>query len=275
MVTLLLIFLTSVFAGFVGAMMGVGGGIILVPVLVSQLDVPLRLAVGASMVAVVATSNAASANYIMGGFTNLRLGILLAMVTIVGAIIGVLIGKIAGDRLVTGIFSIVLLFSAWGMYRKTKDQVISPGSGGKLETTLMLSGQFTNPNNGLIVRYGVKNIVVGMALMLIAGIASGLLGIGGGIIQVPIMDTIMSIPIKGAVGTSNFMMGLTSAAGSLAFFVMGEIHPLVAGPVTIGVFFGSLLGSKVMPYVKDSKIRHIFVFMLVILALEMAIKTFR
>jgi len=266
MVTLLILLSTSFGAGFLGAMMGVGGGIVVVPVLAGLLDVPLRYAIGASMVGVVATSSAAAAVYVREGLSNLRLGILASALSVIGALLGVAIGKISGGRVVTGVFAIVLLGAVWAMRRRHHEHALPPGAGGFLERSLSLSGKYEDHVTGETVRYGVLHVHFGLVSMLGAGLVSGLLGVGGGIFQVPVMDAVMKMPIKAATATSNFMMGITAAAGATAYFAMGEIHPLVAGPVTIGVFFGSLAGARVMPRVRDSRLRHLFILLLIVLA---------
>ncbi|MBL6975609.1 MAG: sulfite exporter TauE/SafE family protein [Deltaproteobacteria bacterium] len=257
-------------AGFVGAMMGVGGGIVVVPVLVTLLDVPLRLAIGASMVGVVATSSAAAAVFIRDGLSNIRLGILLSQVTVVGALAGVLVGRLSGGRVVTGVFAGVLVFAAWVMMRRRKDRAIEPSASGELEKRWRLTGAYRDGATGREVRYGIVRVMVGLPAMILAGMASGMLGVGGGIFQVPIMDAVMYVPIKAATATSNFMMGITAAAGAVAFFAMGEIEPVIAAPVVTGVFFGSVLGSRVMPRVADTRLRLLFVGGLLFLAGVMA-----
>lgn len=270
MEAILIILGSSLVAGFVGAMMGVGGGIVVVPVLVSLFDVPLRLAIGASMVGVVATSSAAAAVYIRSGLSNIRLGILLSQATVLGALAGIFIGKIAGGRVVTGVFAGVLVFAAWAMVRKRRDRLVPPGSGGRFEQRLSLAGRYIDGTSGQVIQYGVLRVLVGGPAMIMAGVVSGMLGVGGGIFQVPLMDLVMSMPIKASTATSNFMMGITAAAGAVAYFAMGEIEPIIAAPVTVGVFFGSVLGSRLMPKVADSRLRLLFVGMLLVLSGVMA-----
>lgn len=275
METPLLLLATSLVAGFIGAMMGVGGGIVVVPVLVGLLHVPVRLAIGASMVGVVATSSAAAAVFVRDRLSNLRLGILASLFSVVGALAGVLVGKVSGGRVVTGVFAGVLVVAALAMLRRHRDRAVPPGSGGFLERSLSLTGRYEDRATGETVRYGVRHVHLGLLSMLGAGLVSGLLGIGGGIFQVPVMDAVMGMPIKAATATSNFMMGITAAAGATAYFAMGEVHPLVAGPVTIGVFFGSLLGARVMPRVRDARLRHAFIVLLMVLAATMAWRAVR
>jgi len=269
---LAILFATSLFAGFVGAMMGVGGGIILVPVLTSLLSVPIRVAIGASMFAVVATSSAASAVYVREKLTNLSLGVLFSGLTVLGALLGVLAGITSPSAVIYLVFSFVLLCAAWLMFRRHKGRASPVGSGGFLEQSLRLSGAFEDAATGEIVEYGVRRIPLGALGMVLAGLISGMLGIGGGIFQVPVMDAVMGIPIKAATATSNFMMGITAATGAIAYLVMGYVHPEIAGPVVVGVFLGSGLGARVMPHVRDSRLRFLFIGMLVILAVVMARK---
>lgn len=264
----ILILFTSFFAGFMGAMMGVGGGIVVVPVLVSVLHVPLRLAIGASMVGVVATS--AAAGYLREGLCNVRLGVLASLLSVLGALAGVLVGRVSGGRVVTGVFAAVLAAAAVVMLRRRRESAVSPGAGGPLERSFSLAGCYEDRASGATVHYGVRHVRLGLLSMLGAGLVSGLLGVGGGIFQVPVMDAVMGIPIKVATATSNFIIGITAGAGATAYLAMGEVHPLVAGPVTIGVFLGSLVGSRVMPRVQDSRLRHGFVGLLLVLGARMA-----
>lgn len=259
-------------AGFVGAMMGVGGGIIVVPALVGLLDVPPRLAIGASMVAVVATSSAAAAVYVRDRLSNLRLGILAAFVTVLGALVGVFAGKVSGDRLVLSVFAAVLIAAAWLLWRHPEERVARPGSSSMFERAFSLTGEYEDPAAGETVRYGVRHVLLGLASMFGAGLISGMLGVGGGIFQVPLMVVLMGLPMKAATATSNFMMGITAATGATAYFAMGEVHPKIAGPVTVGVFFGSMLGARLMPRVKDARLKAMFSALLVALAFVMATK---
>jgi uncharacterized membrane protein YfcA len=268
----LLILGTSVIAGFVGGLMGLGGGVILVPVLVTFLDVPLRLALGASLMGVVATSTAGAATYVRQGLSNLRLGLLLSAVAVGGALVGIVIGKVAGERIVTGMLAAMLMLAAWAMLRRPGDRRVEPGTGTPVERRPHLDGAYFDPSSQSRIEYGVRNLWSGTAFMFVAGIVSSMLGVGGGVVQIPVMDTLMWVPMKAATATSNFMIGITAATGAVAYIAMGEVHPAVAAPVVVGVFVGSTIGARVMPRVRDTRLRMFFVLIMMLLAVDMAYK---
>ena len=259
---------SSVAAGFLGAMMGVGGGIVVVPVLAGILDVPIRLAVGASMIAVVATSCAASASFVRDGLANVRLGLLLALFTAVGSTGGVFAGTLIGDEGLAAVLAGMIVVAAVMMYLRRKEDPVPQGAGGRMEESLRLAGEFTDPAIGGLVRYGTVRVPVSIGLMLGVGFLSGLLGVGGGALQVPVMVSLMRVPIKAATATSSFMMGITAAAGAVAFVALGDVQPAVAGLVAVGVFLGSLAGARVMPRVQDTRLKVIFVVVLAVLAIR-------
>lgn len=270
----LLILGTSVVAGFVGGLMGLGGGVILVPVLVTFLDVPLRLALGASLMGVVATSTAGAATYVRQGLSNLRLGLLLSAVAVAGALLGIVVGKVVGERIVTGLLAAMLMLAAWAMLRRPGDRRVEPGTGTAVERRLHLDGAYFDPSSQSRIEYGIRHLWSGTAFMFLAGIVSSMLGVGGGVVQIPVMDSLMWVPMKAATATSNFMIGITAATGAVAYIAMGEVHPAVAAPVVVGVFLGSTIGAKVMPRVRDNRLRIFFVLLMVLLALDMAYKAF-
>ena len=272
---LFIVALTSIAAGFLGSMMGIGGGVIIVPALAGLLGVDIRLAVGASLVAVTATSSAAATAFIRDNLTNVRLAIFLESATTSGAVIGVIIGSQVPRRMLAILFILVLLFAAWNIFRRRHAGHLPVGSGGKWESKLALAGSYVDESTGKTIDYGMRRIPLGWFLMLLAGMMSGMLGIGAGVLKVPTMDAAMGLPAKASSATSNFMIGVTAASGAVTMYFMGYVNPLLTAPVVMGVFLGSLAGSRLMPKVKDGRIRLLFVLILLAAAIEMAIKQFK
>jgi len=272
---LFIVALTSIAAGFLGSMMGIGGGVIIVPALAGLLGVDIRLAVGASLVAVTATSSAAATAFIRDNLTNVRLAIFLESATTSGAVIGVIIGSQVPRRMLAILFILVLLFAAWNIFRRRHAGRPPVGSGGKWESKLALAGSYVDESTGKTIDYGMRRIPLGWFLMLLAGMMSGMLGIGAGVLKVPTMDAAMGLPAKASSATSNFMIGVTAASGAVTMYFMGYVNPLLTAPVVMGVFLGSLAGSRLMPRVKDGRIRLLFVLALLAAAIEMAIKQFK
>jgi len=267
--------ITSIAAGFLGSMMGIGGGVIIVPTLAGLLGVDIRLAVGASLVAVTATSSAAATAFIRDNLTNVRLAIFLESATTSGAVIGVIIGSHAPKRLLAILFILILLFAAYNIFRRRHMGHLPVGSGGKWEKKLALSGSYVDESTGQTIDYGMHRIPLGWFLMMLAGMMSGMLGIGAGVLKVPTMDAAMGLPAKASSATSNFMIGVTAASGAVTMYFMGYVNPLLTAPVVMGVFLGSLVGSRLMPKVKDGRIRLLFVLVLLAAAIEMTIKQFK
>lgn len=272
---LVIVALASIAAGFLGSMMGIGGGVIIVPTLAGLLGVDIRLAVGASLVAVTATSSAAAAAFVRDNLTNVRLAIFLESATTSGAVIGVIIGSHAPRRLLAMLFVGVLLFAAYNIFRRRHAGYLPVGSGGAWERRLNLAATYVDESTGLTIDYGMHRIPLGWGLMVLAGMMSGMLGIGAGVLKVPTMDAAMGLPAKASSATSNFMIGVTAASGAVTMYFMGYVNPLLTAPVVMGVFLGSLAGSRLMPRVKDGRIRLLFIVVLLAAAVEMTIKQFR
>ena len=269
-----MIFFTSIVAGFFGAMLGIGGGVIIVPTLAGILGVDLKLAIAASLVAVTATSSAAAAAFVKDRLTNVRLAVFLESATTTGAVMGVLIGDFAPRKVLSMLFIGVLLLAAYNIYRRRHASPLPPGSGGWWEERLKLSGSYHDMAERRLVNYGMRRIPLGWLLMLFAGMLSGMLGIGAGVLKVPIMDSAMGLPAKASSATSNFMIGVTAASGAITMYFMGRINPLVAAPVAVGVFLGSFAGSRLMPQVKDNRIRLMFIGILLAAAVQMLRRQF-
>lgn len=266
LLTFTLILLAGAFcAGLVGSLTGLGGGVIVIPLLTLGFGFDIRYAVGTSLVASIATSSGAAAAYIKEGITNVRIGMFLEIATTTGAILGAIIAVLIPTHAVAIIFGIVLGFSSIMGLRKKADHVQPLDMG--LGTRLKLNGSYPTPNG--IVKYGVRNVPGGYAVMTLAGVISGILGIGSGAIKVLAMDIMMRIPFKVSTTTSNFMVGVTTAAGAVVYLQRGYIDPGLAMPVIIGVLGGSMFGSKVLMKAKVKWLRIFFSVVIGIMAFEM------
>lgn len=265
--TFTLIMLFGAFmAGFIGSLSGLGGGIIIIPLLTILLGVDIHYAIGAALVSVIATSSGSAAAYVKEGITNMRLGIFLEVATTIGAVLGALISTIAPTSFIAVLFGLTLIFSAINSLRKKGEHIVLQSS--PLATNLKLSGSYPN-HHGETVTYGTKNVIGGFSMMGVAGMMSGLLGIGSGAFKVIAMDNIMRIPFKVSTTTSNFMMGVTAMASSVIYIQKGYIEPGICMPVVIGVLFGAMAGAKVLVRTNPKKLRLFFAVLIILLAINM------
>lgn len=253
-------------AGLVGSLTGLGGGVVIIPLLTLGLDVDIHYAIGASIISVIATSSGSAAAYVKEGITNIRIGMFLEVATTVSAIIGAIVTVFIDPSYIAVIFGLILLFSALMMIKKKVDRSDNDTSG-KLSIFFKLNG--TYPTEQGIKKYAVHNVLGGFSMMFIAGIVSGLLGIGSGALKVIAMDNIMRIPFKVSTTTSNFMMGVTAAASAIVYLHRGQIDPGIAMPVTIGVLVGATVGSKILVKTKTDKLKVVFAIVVTVLALQM------
>ena len=253
-------------AGLIGSLTGLGGGVIIIPLLTLGLGVDIHYAIGASIVSVIATSSGSAAAYVKEGITNIRIGMFMEIATTVSAIFGAVLTIFINPGYIAVIFGLILIFSAAMMVRKKVDHA-DKASMSKLATVFKLNGSFPTPDG--IRYYSVHHVVGGFIMMFFAGIISGLLGIGSGALKVLAMDNIMRLPFKVSTTTSNFMMGVTAAASSVVYLHRGQIDPGIAMPVTIGVLFGATVGSKILVRTNTDKLKLIFAVVVVFLALQM------
>ena len=265
----LLLFTISIGAGFLGSILGIGGGIIVVPVLTLLLHVDIRYAIAASLISIVATSSGAAASFLKDHLTNLRVAVLLEIGTVFGAMAGFLISRHVQSSALFLAFGGFLLFSAVMMLRKRGDSLSHrdhPWSR-KLRLASSYPDALGNP-----VPYSVENVPWGLGLMFIAGVMSALLGIGSGILKVLAMDGAMKLPMKVSSATSNFMIGVTATASAGAYLIQGDVHPQIAAPVAVGIIVGSYFGARAMIGMKPTLIRQIFVVVLVVVSVQMILK---
>ena len=256
----------AVGAGFIGAISGLGGGVFIVPALVIAAHMPMRIAVGASLISVVATSAGASVAFVRDGWTNLKVSMLLECATVTGAVTGAYLAGIVPVVMLELLFAAMMLQSAYASLRKKGDDILSKGDA--LAERLDLGGEIPD-ETGQLAHYEVVKVPQGAALMVVAGLMSGLLGIGSGALKVMAMDYIMHIPLKVSSATSNFMIGVTAGAGALVFLSRGDVSTTIAAPVALGVTAGALAGSRALPVLKVESLRIVFVVILVLIAIEM------
>ncbi len=262
MLTLFEIFLIGVGAGMLGAMLGIGGGVILIPLLTGLIGLPIKTAIGASIVSVIATSSAAGAVYVGRGLTHTRLSMTLEIATTLGALAGGITAVLINPNLLAGIFGIVLVYVALSLRGIKKDS-------DRVEETGFLDTSYIDPLTGEPVKYGVHHFPLGMAASFVAGNISGLLGIGGGVIKVPIMSLVMGLPMRAAIATSNFMIGITAATSAIIYYQHGYIDPSIAIPTALGVLLGAQIGSRLGSRVQSHRLKQIFQILLLVFAAQM------
>lgn len=266
----LLVFAGSFGAGLLGALTGLGGGVVLVPLLTVVFHVDIRYAIGASLISVIATSSGAAAAYVREGFSSVRIGMFLEMATTVGAILGAFLATRMPTRALGIIFGVVLLYSAWLSWQQSRCPESMGGAGSPWSDRLRLSGSYPDGMGGERA-YKVDRISAGFATMFGAGTLSGLLGIGSGAVKVLAMDQVMRIPFKVSTTTSNFMIGVTAAASAGIYLHRGYVDPGLAFPVMLGVLAGSLLGARLLVRARVSLLRGIFTMVILALGVEMIV----
>jgi uncharacterized membrane protein YfcA len=256
----------SVAAGFLGALTGLGGGVVLVPMLVLLFGIDIRYAIGASLVSVIATSSGAAAAYVREGYSNIRVGMFLEIATTLGALSGAVVATRVPTSGLAIVFGCVLLYSAY-LSGHRHDHSSSEGPPDRWATLLRLDSTCPTPAGER--RYHVRGVPAGFGLMCVAGVLSGLLGIGSGAVKVLAMDQAMRLPFKVSTTTSNFMIGVTAAASAGVYLRRGYIDPGLAMPVVLGVLFGSMQGARVLASAPAHRLRVVFMWVIVALAAEM------
>ena len=265
----LLVALGSFGAGLLGALTGLGGGIVVVPMLTLLFHVDLRYAIGASLVSVIATSSGAASAYVREGYTNVRIGIFLEVATTIGALVGAALATVVPTSALAVLFAIVLLYTAWKSGRAREEQHLAP-TPHPWAVTMRLNGSYPTPAGDQA--YAVQGVPTGFVTMFGAGILSALLGIGSGVVKVLAMDHAMKLPFKVSTTTSNFMIGVTAAASAGVYLHRGYIEPEVAFPVMLGVLAGALLGARVLARARTEWLRKLFTVVVAVLAIEMLYK---
>ena len=261
MVETLLLIAGGAVAGGIGSLLGLGGGILIIPLLTLGFDVPLRAAVGVSLVSVIVTSGASAAVFLERRVADLRLGMTLELFTAGGALFGAFVAFLVEERLLAALFSGLLVYTGVSMIRSGRqpgapgaDVVAASGTPTALVTPTTPGTPSTHPGD-----YQVRNIGRGAAVSTGAGVISALLGVGGGIIMVPVMHLTMGVPLRVATATSNLMIGVTASAAALVYLARGGIDPYIAGPVAVGAFLGASAGSRLAPRIPLDRLRILFV----------------
>lgn len=263
--TFLLLVLGGGIAGTIGAMLGLGGGIFLIPFLLLVLDLPMHQAVATSLLAVIATSSAGAAMNVERRVVNLRLGMTLEISTVLGAILGGITANVLSGQTLSTIFAFLLLVVCFLMVWRIRHH-------GENHTPLgegVFPATFRDESSGADVSYSVKRVPLVLLVGLLAGNISGLLGVGGGIFKVPAMNIISGIPMKAATATSNFMIGVTAAASAFIYFSHGHVNPFVVSSAVLGVLGGSFLGIKINRRIKGSLLTWIFAGVLLVISIRM------
>jgi uncharacterized membrane protein YfcA len=235
-------------AGSFGAVVGLGGGVIIVPVLTLLFDMPMQTAVGTSLICIIATSSAAAAVYVQRELANIRLGMVLELGTVVGAISGAVAAARLGQAPLQILFAAFLLYATVLLWRRPAPPDLATGS---------------------VPDYEVRRYPLGIGVSYVAGTVSGLLGIGGGPIKVPLMYLAMGVPLKAATATSNFMIGVTAAASAFLYYHRGHVIPALTAPLALGVFVGSLTGARLLPRLRSRWVQGLLMVVLVVLAVQM------
>lgn len=267
-------FAVSVVAGTLGSLLGLGGGVIVVPALLA-LGVDMHVAVGAAAVSVIATSSGAASRYLRQGFTNLRVAMFLEVGTVAGALTGALLSGVVDERALSLVFGCVLTVSAIALLRRSSSPAASASAAAPPSPSLAASGGWLAlegtfvDETGATVSYRARRPPLALALMYVAGIISGLLGIGSGALKVLAMDLAMGLPLKVSSATSNLMIGVTAASTAGVFFMRGDISPFVVAPVAAGVVVGAQIGARLMRWIPPRLLRGLFVLVVVVIAVQM------
>jgi len=264
-----LICVCSLVAGTLGALTGLGGGVVIVPLLVLVFKVNIHYAAGASLISVIATSSGAAAAYVKEGYSNVRIGMFLEVATTLGALFGAYLVALVSPSAIAIIFGLVLLFSAYLSLRRLPD-IHDTRPPDRLATRLRLNGDYPTPEG--LTTYNVRRVPIGFLVCNCAGILSGLLGIGSGALKVLGMDQAMEIPFKVSTATSNFMIGVTAAASAGIYFHRGYVDPSLAMPVMLGVLAGAFIGARILPGAGTKYLRILFSAAIVVLGIEMLVK---
>ena len=252
-------------AGFLGALTGLGGGVVIVPLLTLVFHVDIHYAIGAALVSVIATSSGAAAAYVREGYSNVRVGMFLEIATTIGALVGAALVLHLRVSVISIIFGVVLLYSAYASLTEHANSVNAGPD--RIATRLRMDSTYPIPNG--MQSYHVRGVPQGFGLMFVAGVLSGLLGIGSGAVKVLAMDKFMKLPFKVSTTTSNFMIGVTAAAGAGVYLRRGYIDPGLAMPVMLGVLAGSLIGARVLAVARVKVLRLVFSGVIAVLAVEM------
>jgi len=266
---------TGFIAGLLVALLGLGGGVFVVPALVLGFRLPALMAVGTSNVAVIATSITGASTYVRDRLTNIRLALILLIPTTIAALVSSLIASLLPGQLLSGLFAIVLFYTSYTMFRSRKAPPSRTEETDREDAaydTLDLKAVHYDSASGTVEEYTPRRLRVGMSISALAGVVAGLLGVGGGIVQMPVMNLLMGVPLKVATGTSNFMIGVTATSAAFVRYANGDIDPLIAVPTALFVFLGARVGSWLVPRTPNALLRKIFGWVALVIAALMILQ---
>ena len=263
---------SAALAAVLGSMLGLGGGVFLVPIFTLFFGIDPKVAIAASAISVITNSVVGSSNHLRNGFTNIHLAMLLGLTTVAGAIGGALLAVVANADVLSFVFGLVLLAAAVSML--VRRQAAVPNSEPGDPDPYLLGASYTDRATGGLVRYIPQRVRMGLGASAFAGVLSGLLGVGGGVIQVPMMNLLMRVPVKAAAGTSTFLVGMTAVATATVFYADGKVDASVVAPAMIGIFVGSQIGSSLTSRVKTANLVLVFVAIMFYLSISMILKAF-
>ncbi len=268
------IFAISVLAGVIGALAGVGGGILVIPALTILFGVDIRLAIGASIISVIATSSGAAAAYVRDRITDMRIGMFLELATTSGAVIGATLAAYVTSSFLFVLLGVVLLFSAVQQALRLGEELPPSIAASPLAARMRLVGAYPDARLGHDVAYAAQRVPLGFVMMGVAGMVSGLLGIGSGALKVLAMDGAMRLPMKVSSATSNFMIGVTAAASAGIYLNRGDVDPTIAAPVALGVLAGATVGARILPRLANRHVRAVFLPVLVVIGIQTLLRGF-
>ncbi|MDR2660860.1 MAG: sulfite exporter TauE/SafE family protein [Lactobacillaceae bacterium] len=274
--SILILIFVGLFAGILGSILGLGGGVIVTPILVLGFNLPIHYSIAAIIIAVIGTSTGSSIAYLKDDLLNIRLGMFLEIFTTIGALIGAVLTGVFAPNYLNFFFGALLIYQAYNMFQKLRGKKpdLLAVKNDKYAEYFHLNSRYFDKLNNKEVDYYVEKTLLGALIMLGAGFASGLLGIGSGSFKVFAMDSAMKVPLKPSSATSNFMMGVTAATSALIYFFNGTVRLEIVVPIVIGIVFGSTLGSRIMPKMNNKLIRQIFIPVVVLSGIQLVIKAF-
>jgi len=266
--------------GLMGSMLGLGGGVFFVPLLTLILNLPIHIAIGSSLVAVIANSITASSTHIRAGLTNIRLGMLLLTATTIGAVAGGFIAAALASPILTGLFGVALIGIGYSMIKRrrlpqevTASRETTVGAGASSSSLIgSLEASYYDRNLNQVVTYNVSRVPQGWGINLLVGVASSLLGVGGGIMNIPVMNLVMRVPIRAAMATNSFMVGIVALAGACVYYYHGYVHPITVAPVMVGSFIGALIGAQLVQRARSIILKQVFAIVMFILAVLMLLR---
>lgn len=268
----IIIIVVSIIAGIIGSLVGVGGGIIIIPILVLLFNIDIKTAIGASIVSVIATSSGAASAYLKDNIINIKAGMFLEIATTTGAISGALILAIINPEFLLFIFATILIISTYPMIKNIKVNNAENIENDRIANYLKLNSSYYDTKSREEIKYNITHTKLGLFIMYIAGLLSGLLGIGSGVFKVLAMDNVMKMPIKVSTTTSNLMIGVTAAASATIYLVRGYINPYITLPVMIGIIIGAFIGTKLLFRTTNIYIKTIFIIVIFAISIEMILR---